>query len=108
MAPANQSPPLQAPSAATDAVLKPSEPVPEGATEVQGIDFDAFAQRSITVEELVDGFARMGFQATAIGEAVRIINAMVSVPWLAAAPSASTCIWRLHAHRPRFCAARPV
>lgn len=78
MAPANQDPTSQAPSGATDAVLKPSEPVAQGSREVQGIDFNAYAQRSITVEELVEGYASMGFQATAVGEAVRIINEMVS------------------------------
>lgn len=67
-----------APSGATDAVLKPSAPVPEGAKEVQGIDFNQYAQRSITVEELIGGYANMGFQATSVGEAVRIINDMVS------------------------------
>lgn len=67
-----------APTGATDAVLKPSEPVPEGAREVQGIDFNQYASRSITVEELVAGYAGMGFQATSVGEAVRIINDMVS------------------------------
>lgn len=68
----------QPPAAATDAVLKPSQPVPADAREVQGIDFDAYARRTMTVEELVGGYARMGFQATAIGEAVRIVNDMVS------------------------------
>ena len=74
---ANHAPASQAPSGATDAVLKPSEPVPEGAREVQGIDFDKYAGRSITVDELVGGYGSMGFQATAVGEAVRIINGMV-------------------------------
>lgn len=74
------SDPASAPAAATDAVLKPSEPVPEGAKEVQGIDFNEYASRAITVEELVGGYATMGFQATAVGEAVRIINDMVSFP----------------------------
>ena len=68
-----------APSGATDAVLKPSEPVPAGAKEVQGIDFNQYAGRSITVEELIDGYSNMGFQATSVGEAVRIINGMVSL-----------------------------
>jgi hypothetical protein len=67
-----------APSGATDAVLKPSEPVPADAKEVQGIDFNQYANRSITVEELIAGYSTMGFQATAVGEAVRIINDMVS------------------------------
>lgn len=67
-----------APAGATDAVLKPSEPVPEGSRQVQGIDFNQYASRSITVEELVGGYASMGFQATSVGEAVRIVNGMVS------------------------------
>jgi hypothetical protein len=67
-----------APTGATDAVLKPSAPIPEGSREVQGIDFNHYASRSITVEELVGGYATMGFQATSVGEAVRIINDMVS------------------------------
>lgn len=78
-----------APSGATDAVLKPSEPVPEGAREVQGIDFNQYAGRSITVEELIAGYSSMGFQATSVGEAVRIINDMVS---LAAACSQRLCL----------------
>ncbi|KAF2747699.1 Deoxyhypusine synthase [Sporormia fimetaria CBS 119925] len=64
------------PSGAAAAVLKPSEPVSETAKPVQGLDFNNYAQRSITVEELVRGMANMGFQATAVGEAVRIINDM--------------------------------
>lgn len=74
----NREPSLGAPSDATNAVLKPSEPVPEGSREVQGVDFNHFAHRSITVEELMRAYAGMGFQATAVGEAVRIINGMVS------------------------------
>ena len=66
------------PSNATDAVLKPSDPVPEGSREVQGIDFNDYAARDITVDELIAGYASMGFQATAVGEAVRIMNDMVS------------------------------
>jgi len=76
MSAANDS---SAPSAATDAVLKPSAAVPEGSREVKGIDFNQYASRSITVEELVGGYANMGFQATSVGEAVRIINDMVSL-----------------------------
>ena len=67
-----------APASAHDTVLKPSAPVPEGAREVQGIDFNQYASHSITVEELMGGYATMGFQATSVGAAVRIINDMVS------------------------------
>jgi len=70
--------PASAPAAATDAVLKPSDPVPEGAREVHGMEFNDYASRPITVQELVRGYANMGFQATSVGEAVRIINDMVS------------------------------
>ncbi|KAL5397003.1 Deoxyhypusine synthase [Paraphaeosphaeria minitans] len=74
---ANQDAGCQAPpSNATDAVLKPSEPVPADTKQVQGIEFNDYADRSITVEQLMGGYARMGFQATAIGEAVRIVNDM--------------------------------
>lgn len=65
------------PSVATAAVLKPSEPMPDGAKKVQGIDFSHYDGRDITVQELVAGMSRMGFQATAVGEAIRITNGMV-------------------------------
>ena len=66
-----------APSGATDAVLKPSDPVPDNAIPVQGLDFDNFADRNMTVAELVEGMANMGFQASSIGQAVEIVNGMV-------------------------------
>jgi hypothetical protein len=66
-----------APSGATDAALKASDPVPEGAVPVHGLDFDHFADRDITVAELVDNVGNMGFQASSIGQAVKIINGMV-------------------------------
>ena len=67
----------EAPSHATNAVLKPSDPVPNGAQEVKGIEFDEFQDRNITVRELVAGMATMGFQASAVSDAVQIINDMV-------------------------------
>ena len=66
-----------APSGAQNAVLKPSDPVPEGAVPVKGLDFDAFADRNVTVAELVQSMTNMGFQATSIGQAVDIVNGMV-------------------------------
>ncbi|KAB2579036.1 Deoxyhypusine synthase [Lasiodiplodia hormozganensis] len=66
----------QAPAGATDAVLKPSDPVPEGAQEVKGVEFNDYAGRSITVEELVAGMENMGFQATSVGQAVKVIEGM--------------------------------
>ena len=68
--------PSAAPVLATDAVLKPSDPVPAGARKVSGIDFDRHTTQPITVEQLVAGMADMGFQASAVGEAVRIIDDM--------------------------------
>jgi hypothetical protein len=68
------------PSEATKAVLLVSEPVPEGARVVRGVDFDCYAGRDITVAELVSGMSNMGFQASAVAEAVRIINEMVRSP----------------------------
>jgi len=65
-----------APSGATDAVLKPSDPVPDSALPVTGLDFGQFKARNVTVAELVDNMAHMGFQATSIGQAVEIINGM--------------------------------
>ena len=67
----------RAPSVATDAVLKPSDPVAPGMREVDGIDFDDYAGRDLTVAELVAGMTNMGFQASAVTEATRIINDMV-------------------------------
>lgn len=72
------APSQNVPSDVAAAVLKPSDPVPEGSQPVKGIDFNDYAQRKITVEDLVGGMANMGFQATSVGEAVRIINNMVS------------------------------
>ncbi|KAK5681119.1 Deoxyhypusine synthase [Elasticomyces elasticus] len=65
-----------APTGATDAVLKPSDPVPSGALPVKGLDFDEFKGRDITVAELVENMSSMGFQATSVGQAVDIVNNM--------------------------------
>lgn len=66
-----------APSGATDAVLKPSDPVPEGAMPVKGIEFDSFKDRNISVTELLEGMTQMGFQASSIGQAAQIVDGMV-------------------------------
>lgn len=77
---APQPPNKAAPAKATDAVLVASEPVPEGVEKVQGIDFDKYADHDLTVKEMIQGMANMGFQSTAISEAARIINEMVGLP----------------------------
>lgn len=65
------------PFSASDAVLKASAPLPDGAREVRGIEFDDYRDKDITVEEMVRGMAGMGFQASAVSDAVRIIKEMV-------------------------------
>jgi deoxyhypusine synthase len=67
-----------APSSATNAVLKPSDPVPEGAAAVQGLEFDDYASRDVSAAELVDRMLHTGFQSTSVGQAVKIINGMRS------------------------------
>lgn len=66
-----------APNGATDAVLKPSDPVPEGSVPVAGLDFDKYAGRDMTAAEMVENMASMGFQASSVGQAAQIINGMV-------------------------------
>ena len=68
-----------APSTATSAVLKPSEPVSANMRQVEGIDFDKHAESELTVSELLAGMANMGFQASAVSEAARIIDNMVTL-----------------------------
>lgn len=62
---------------ATDAVLKPSAPISPNARVVRGVEFNEHTNTPLTVEELVKNMASMGFQASAVSEAVRIVNDMV-------------------------------
>ena len=66
-----------APDEAKDAVFVTSNPVPAGSLSVRGIDFNLHSDEDLSVVDLVDGMSTMGFQASAIGDAVRIINEMV-------------------------------
>lgn len=68
----------QPPAQATDAVLVPSMEMPKGAQKVEELDFNKFADKTITAEDLLQGMKHMGFQASSVAEAVRIINEMVS------------------------------
>lgn len=72
----NNQPDTQAPTLSTDAVLKPSAPIPTGVHEVSGVEFNDYADRDITVADLVSNMTNMGFQASAVADAVRIINDM--------------------------------
>jgi deoxyhypusine synthase len=65
------------PSTVTDAVLVASSEMPEGAQKVEELNFNDFAGRAITVDDLIGGMNNMGFQASSIGKAVQIINDMV-------------------------------
>ena len=65
------------PQGATDAVLKASDPVPVDSQPVQGIDFNKHADSPITVAGMVAGMATMGFQASAVAEAARVVDEMV-------------------------------
>jgi hypothetical protein len=62
---------------AKDAVFVGSEPMPDGAIPVRGIDFDLHGGGELSVADLVEGMAGMGFQASAVGDAVHTINEMV-------------------------------
>ncbi|KAI0136934.1 Deoxyhypusine synthase [Xylariales sp. AK1849] len=64
------------PSAATDAVLVASDKLPDDAQKVEEIDFNTFKGRPITVDDMLKNMRHLGFQASAMGEAVRIINKM--------------------------------
>ncbi|KEY66443.1 hypothetical protein S7711_06183 [Stachybotrys chartarum IBT 7711] len=63
------------PSQATDAVLVKSDAMPHDAQRVEELDFNKI-KGPVTAEDLLLGMRHMGFQSTAIGEAVRIINDM--------------------------------
>jgi deoxyhypusine synthase len=65
------------PAAATDAVLVKSEEMPKDAQKVEELDFNKL-KGPITAEDLFEGMRHMGFQASSMCEAVRIINDMVS------------------------------
>ncbi|KAL2140552.1 hypothetical protein VTI28DRAFT_3641 [Corynascus sepedonium] len=64
------------PSAATEAVLVKSAEMPAGSQKVEELDFNKFKGRPITVDDLFQGMKHMGFQASSMCEAVRIINEM--------------------------------
>ena len=66
------------PSEATVAVLVPSEPVPEDAREVKGIDWTRLPpEHRAVIASFVNDLTSQGFQSSSIGDAIRIINDMV-------------------------------
>lgn len=70
------SDPASAPSGAKDAVLVKSEEMPEGSQKVEELDFNKLRGRPITADDLLQGMRNMGFQASSMCDAVRIINDM--------------------------------
>ncbi|KAK0634484.1 Deoxyhypusine synthase [Bombardia bombarda] len=64
------------PQSVTDAVLAASVEMPEGSQKVEELDFNKLKGRPITVDDLYQGMKHMGFQASSMCEAVRIINEM--------------------------------
>ncbi|KAG9229887.1 deoxyhypusine synthase [Amylocarpus encephaloides] len=78
------------PPSASSAVLVRGQ-MPAGSQGVEELDFNKFAGRPITVDDLLTGMNHMGFQASSIGEAVRIINDMRA--WRDPESSAKTTIF---------------
>ena len=68
------------PSSATTAVLVPSIAMPDNVRKVRGVDFNDYTEVDITVPELVAHMSTMGFQASAVADAVRLIDEMVRLP----------------------------
>ncbi|KAL8924528.1 MAG: hypothetical protein Q9208_004003 [Pyrenodesmia sp. 3 TL-2023] len=87
----NGPPFSNAPEKATDAVLKPSAPVMPSARLVKGLEFNDYTEKQLTVEDLVKNMSGMGFQATAVSEAVRIVSDMQS--WKESESGARTTIF---------------
>jgi len=61
------------PGTAAAAVLQSSDPIPSDAVSVQGPDFE----RSLTLDQFLGSYERIGFQANSLGKAINIVNRMV-------------------------------
>lgn len=66
----------QKPGLANEAVFVSSDPVPEDAVEVTGIDYSKAESRNSTAKNLIKGMRNMGFQASSLSEACEIIDEM--------------------------------
>ncbi|KAI6164825.1 Deoxyhypusine synthase [Pisolithus thermaeus] len=62
----------QVPSEAAEAVLQPSHPVPDSAVFVEGPDFET----DLSLQQLLQSYERIGFQANSLGKAIDIVNRM--------------------------------
>jgi hypothetical protein len=65
--------PVDVPTGASSAILKPSDPVSEGAVSVQGPNFD----NPLDLQQFISSYERIGFQANSLGRAIHITNKMV-------------------------------
>jgi len=63
----------QAPGSATATVLLHSEPVSESAVSVEGPNFE----KGLDLQQLLESYERIGFQANSFGKAIHIVNKMV-------------------------------
>ena len=61
------------PASAAAAVMMHSEPMPDDAVPVVGPNFD----NPISLQQLLDSYKRIGFQANHLGKAIDIVNKMV-------------------------------
>ena len=64
---------VNVPAGASSAVLRPSDPVSEGAVSVQGPNFD----NPLDLQQFISSYERIGFQANSLGKAIHIVNKMV-------------------------------
>lgn len=64
------------PNLANEAVLKASDPVPEGSELVHGIDYSKPSSRNATAKDIVEGMKNMGCQASSLAKACEIIEEM--------------------------------
>jgi deoxyhypusine synthase len=60
---------------ATEAVLKPSEDMPAGTKVVKGVEFNGY-DKSEVIAEFLEKMTDSGYQASNLGEAIRIIKQM--------------------------------
>ncbi|KAG6919408.1 hypothetical protein DXG01_006291 [Tephrocybe rancida] len=61
------------PAGASAAVLQPSEPISSDAVSVQGPDFE----QPMSLQQFLQSYERIGFQANSLGKAINIIDKMV-------------------------------
>jgi hypothetical protein len=64
----------QSQDAAHASVLMPSESIPDDATHIRGPNFD----NAVNLQELLESYEKIGFQATGMAKAIKIVEQMVS------------------------------